>query len=71
MFSDVYQQILQKIFDAEAKGEIKVDGHGLQPSPDDRLAPAGAALSVMTCVLAFDIAAVSTSVKGSANILDF
>ena len=64
LFSDVYQQLLQKIFGEEAEGEIKVDGHGLYPNPNDRLAPAGAALSVMTTVLAYDIAALSTSVRG-------
>ena len=64
LFSEVYQQLLQKIFGEEALGTIKVDGHGLYPNPDDQLAPAGAALSVMTTVLAFDIAALSTSVRG-------
>ena len=64
LFSDVYLQLLQKIFGDEAEGEIKVDGHGLYPNPGDQLAPAGAALSVMTTVLAFDIAALSTSVRG-------
>jgi len=64
LLSDVYQQLLQKIFGDEARGTIKVDGHGLYPNPDDQLAPAGAALSAMTTVLAFDIAALSTSVKG-------
>ena len=64
LFSEVYQQLLQKIFGEEAQGTIKVDGHGLYPNPDDQLAPAGAALSVMTTVLAFDFAALSTSVRG-------
>ena len=64
LLSDTYQQLLQKIFGEEAQGAIKVDGHGLYPNPDDQLAPAGAALSVMTTVLAFDIATLSTSVRG-------
>ena len=64
LFSEVYQQLLQKIFGEEARGSIKVDGHGLHPAPDEQLTPAGAALSVMTTVVAFDIASLSTSVRG-------
>ncbi len=62
--SDVYEQLLQRIFGKEAVGKIQVDGNGLQPAPDKKLAPAGAALSVMTTVLAFDIACVGASVGG-------
>lgn len=62
--SDVYQQILQQIFGDDAVGRIQIDGNGLQPMPDKKLAPAGAALSVMTTVLAFDIACVAASVAG-------
>ena len=64
LISEVYQQLLQKIFGDQAEGAIKVDGHGLYPNPGDQLAPAGAALSVMTTVLAFDIAALSASIRG-------
>ena len=64
LFSEVYQQLLQKIFGEGARGSIKVDGHGLHPAPDEQLTPAGAALSVMTTVVAFDIASLSTSVRG-------
>lgn len=62
--SELYQQLLQRIFGPEAVGKIQVDGNGLQPAPDRKLAPAGAALSVMTTVLAFDISCVAGSVSG-------
>lgn len=62
--SDVYQQLLQRIFGKDAIGTIRIDGNGLQPTPDKKLAPAGAALSVMTTVLAFDVACVAASVNG-------
>ncbi|MHB8900290.1 MAG: hypothetical protein ACYC6Y_16190, partial [Thermoguttaceae bacterium] len=61
--SDVYQQLLQQIFGDDAIGRIHIDGNGLYPIPDKKLAPAGAALSVMT-VLAFDIACVAASIAG-------
>lgn len=60
----VYQDTLQRIFGEKADGQIQVDGNGLQPVPDKRLAPTGAALSVMTTVLAFDIACVAASIVG-------
>jgi hypothetical protein len=62
--SGVYQDLLQRIFGEEAVGKIQVDGNGLQPIPDKKLAPAGAALSVMTTVLAFDIACVAAGIGG-------
>jgi hypothetical protein len=62
--SEVYEQILQEIFGPEATGKIQVDGNGLQPVPDKKLAPAGAALSVMTTVLAFDVTSLAASVYG-------
>lgn len=62
--SDVYAQILQEIFGPNATGRIQVDGNGLQPVPDKKLAPAGAALSVMTTVLAFDVTSLAASVYG-------
>lgn len=61
--SDVYQQLLQEIFGQDAIGRIQVDGNGLQPMPDKKLAPAGAALSVMTTVLAFDIVCLAASIR--------
>ena len=62
--SDVYEQTLQEIFGPDASGKIHVDGNGLQPMPDRKLAPAGAALSVMTSVLAFDASCLAASVYG-------
>lgn len=62
--SGIYEQILAKIFGANASGAIQVDGNGLRPVPDKSLAPAGAALSVMTTVLAFDIACLAASFCG-------
>ncbi|QEG00159.1 Chromosome partition protein Smc [Stieleria maiorica] len=62
--SEVYEQILQKIFGAKASGKLQVDGNGLTPVPDKRLAPSGAALSVMTTVLAFDVSCLAASVYG-------
>lgn len=62
--SEVYEQILQEIFGSDAAGKIQVDGNGLQPVPDKKLAPAGAALSVMTTVLAFDVTSLAASVYG-------
>ena len=59
-----YEQLLKKIFGDQAGGCIKIDANGLHPNPDDRLAPAGAVLSVMMTVLAFDIASLSASIKG-------
>ncbi len=63
-FSNEYQQLLREIFGPEAGGSIKVDATGLHPNPDNHLAPAGAPLSAMTTVLAFDIASLSASMKG-------
>ena len=62
--SEVYEQILQEIFGPDASGKIQIDGNGLQPAPDKKLAPAGAALSVMTTVLAFDVSCLAASVYG-------
>lgn len=62
--SEVYEQILQEIFGPDASGRIQVDGNGLQPLPDKKLAPAGAALSVMTSVLAFDVSCLAASAYG-------
>lgn len=62
--SEVYEQILREIFGPDASGRIQVDGNGLQPMPDRKLAPAGAALSVMTSVLAFDVSCLAASVYG-------
>ena len=62
--SDVYEHILREIFGPEANGKVRADGHGLQPVPDSRLAPAGAALSVMTTVLAFDVSCLAASLSG-------
>lgn len=62
--SEVYEQTLQEIFGPDASGRIQVDGNGLQPIPDRKLAPAGAALSVMTSVLAFDVSCLAASVYG-------
>lgn len=62
--TDIYQQTLQRIFGGEAIGQIQVDANGLQPIPDQKLAPAGAAMSAMTTVLAFDIASVAASIAG-------
>lgn len=63
-YTKVYQQILQRIFGEAAMGQIQVGGKGLQPVPDRKLAPTGAAMSVMTTVLAFDIACVAASAYG-------
>ncbi len=62
--SEVYEQVLQEIFGPDASGKLQLDGNGLQPAPDKRLAPAGAALSVMTTVLAFDVSCLAASVSG-------
>jgi len=62
--SDVYEQVLKEIFGPNASGGIKIDGNGLQPVPDKKLAPAGAALSVMTTVLAFDVSCLASSIYG-------
>jgi hypothetical protein len=62
--TDIYQQTLQRIFGEEAIGEIQIDANGLQPVPDKKLAPSGAAMSVMTTVLAFDISCVAASIAG-------
>ena len=62
--ADIYQQTLQRIFGPDAVGRVQVDGNGLQPAPDKKLAPAGAALSVMTTVLAFDIACMTAGIVG-------
>lgn len=62
--SEVYEQILQEIFGPDACGKVQVDGNGLHPMPDKKLAPSGAALSVMTSVLAFDVSCLAASVYG-------
>ena len=62
--SEVYEQVLQEILGPDASGRIQVDGNGLHPMPDKKLAPDGAALSVMTSVLAFDISCLAASVYG-------
>ena len=65
--SDIYQQLLQQIFGQAAIGCVQLDGDGLRPVPDKKLAPAGAALSVMTTVLTFDIACVAASMDGTGH----
>jgi hypothetical protein len=62
--SDCYAHVLRDIFGDEADGSIVVDGWGLHPSPDSRLAPNGAALSVMATVLAFDASCMAASMVG-------
>jgi hypothetical protein len=62
--SACYDFILKKVFGEQASGQISVDGKGLHPVPDSRLAPNGAALSIMTTVLAFDISNVAASIAG-------
>jgi len=62
--SDVYQGILQEIFGVEDVSQVQIDGNGLHPVPNKKLAPGGAALSVMTSVLAFDIACLAGSIYG-------
>lgn len=63
--SDSYVHILKQVFGDVAAGKITVDGNGLHPIPDSRLAPNGAALSIMTTVLAFDVASMAASVAGN------
>lgn len=63
-FSECYEQVLQHIFGDLARGEIVIDAKGMRPAPDRKLAPAGAALSVMTTVLGFDLACVVASTIG-------
>lgn len=60
----VYQNLLQQIFGDDATGKVQIDGNGLQPVPGKWLAPGGAALSVMTAVLAFDITCVIAGMAG-------
>ncbi|QDU01934.1 hypothetical protein V6x_16170 [Gimesia chilikensis] len=62
--SDVYQGILQEIFGVEDESTVRIDGNGLHPVPNRKLAPGGAALSVMTSVLSFDIACLAGSIYG-------
>ena len=59
-----YEQLLKKIFGEQTGGSVKIDANGLHPNPDDHLAPAGSVLSAMMTVMAFDIASLSTSMKG-------
>ena len=63
-FSLEYEQLLKKIFGEQTGGSVKIDANGLHPNPDDHLAPAGSVLSAMMTVMAFDIASLSTSMKG-------
>jgi hypothetical protein len=62
--SRCYARILREVFGQDADGAIVLDGKGLHPRPDNRLAPNGAALSIMTTVLAFDIASMAASAIG-------
>ena len=64
VFSREYEQLLKKIFGEQTGGSVKIDANGIHPNPDNHLAPAGAVLSVMMTMLAFDIASLSTSMKG-------
>ena len=64
VFSFEYEQLLKKIFGEQASGTVKIDANGLHPNPDNHLAPTGAVLSAMMTVMAFDIASLSTSIKG-------
>ena len=59
-----YVSVLREVFGDDADGVITIDGKGLRPVPDDRLAPHGAALSIMTTVLVFDLACMAASVGG-------
>ena len=65
--SGCYAHVLRGIFGDDADGNIVVDGRGLHPSPDDRLAPNGAALSVMASVLGFDVSCMAASIVGIGN----
>ncbi len=67
VFSNYYTQILQRIFGDHAQGKIQVDGNGLQPRPDRKLAPRGRAMSAMATVVAFDLAAIMLSLSGRGN----
>ena len=59
-----YEQLLKKIFGEQTGGSVKIDANGLHLNPDNHLAPAGSVLSAMMTVMAFDIASLSTSMKG-------
>jgi len=65
--SSCYAYVLRDMFGDEAEGEIVIDGRGLHPSPDNRLAPNGAAISVITNVLSLDLACMVTSITGIGN----
>ena len=62
--SGVYEYLLQQVFGSDGVGTVQIDGKGLAPVPDPKLSPSGAAMSVMTCVLCFDIACVAASLSG-------
>ena len=64
ILSNEYRRLLRMIFGESVEASIKIDGNGLYPVPGPDLAPSGAALSVMTSVLAFDLASVSASLRG-------
>lgn len=66
-FSECYAQILKEVFGGSADGKIALDGRGLHPAPDHRLAPNGAALSIMTTVLAFDLSMLAASIEGNGS----
>ncbi len=65
LHSECYAYVLRWLFGHDADGKIQVDGNGLLPVPDSKLAPAGTAMSVMTMVLGFDVASLLASVCGA------
>ncbi len=67
LHSECYAYVLRWLFGDNADGKIQVDGNGLLPVPDSKLAPAGTAMSVMTMVLGFDVASVLASVCGAGS----
>lgn len=66
-FSNLYTQVLQRIFGDAAKGTIQVDGDGLKPKPDKKLTPSGRALTAMATVVSFDLACLAASISGIGN----
>jgi hypothetical protein len=60
--SEVYEPILREIFGPAASGRIHVEGNGLQPMLDKKVAPGGAPPSVMISVLACNVSCVAVSI---------
>ena len=62
--SQRFSTVLNDVFGVKGGGKFRLNGFGLEPEVDPKLAPGGAALSAMAEVLAFDLTCMAASIEG-------